>query len=82
MNEEACPELSCGRLPAPQRWSRLRKVVAGDNATESRIAAVKLELRSQNRLGRGSPAVAHIDQLAATRLSASPILYCAEQRWH
>ena len=45
------------------------KVVAGDNANESKIAATKLQLRRTNS---GCPAGSHIDQLCASRLNDSP----------
>ena len=49
------------------------KVVAGDNQAESLISSVKLlQLRRSNRLGRGSPKLAHVDQLAALRMLNAP----------
>ena len=37
------------------------KVVAGDNQAESLISGVKLQLRRSNRVGRGSPKLAHVE---------------------
>lgn len=48
------------------------KVVAGDNQAESLISSVKLQLRRSNRVGRGSPKLAHVDQLAALRMLNAP----------
>ena len=61
-----------GQHKAALNQKRQFKVVAGDNMCESRIAATKLQLRRQNRLGRGSPADAHVDQLSAMRLLEAP----------
>ena len=67
--------------PAALEQATQFKLVAGDNAPESKIAAVKLQLRRQNRIGRGSPAVAHIDRLAGTRLNDAPGLQTVLAAW-
>ena len=46
--------------------------MAGDNQAESLISSVKLQLRRSNRVGRGSPKLAHVDQLAALRMLNAP----------
>ena len=47
----------------------------GDNATEAAISCVKGQLRRRNMIGRMSPAMSHVLQLASKRLLDEPSLY-------
>ena len=51
------------------------QVVGGDNTTEAAISRVKGQLRRRNMIGRMSPAMSHVLQLASKRLLEEPGLY-------